>query len=155
MRQLVVIDIDPCPKPRLTQRDKIPRLQTPAAKRYFQWKQAFQLQLKKRSIKKIDHDGFVQVEFHISVPNSWSKKKKLKMHGEAHRSRPDIDNLLKALLDSVYSEDAKIYSIKAKKIWSHVGRIIIKMPPQLAGTHLNPVINIDEHYSLPPISERK
>ena len=158
MSQLCIIDIDPKPKPRMVHSDRFGWRQTPAARKYFQWKTEFQALLKQKNITAIDHDGFLQVEFHLPMAKSWSKKKKLKMFGEPHRQRPDLDNLIKALLDSIYAEDCNIYSIKAKKIWADTGKIVIKMPEtiagaqSLAGTHLNPAINIDEHYSLPFIS---
>jgi Holliday junction resolvase RusA-like endonuclease len=46
--------------------------------------------------------------FFIPVPPSWSKKKKKLHHGSLHQSKPDLDNLLKALCDSLITEDKYI-----------------------------------------------
>jgi len=60
------------------------------------------------------------------MPKSWSKKKKLEMVGRPHKQKPDLDNLLKALLDAVFDEDCEIWDIQATKYWNTRGMIIIK-----------------------------
>jgi len=59
------------------------------------------------------------------MPKSWSKKKKAEMLGQPHQQKPDIDNLLKALMDAVLPEDSHIYDIRATKYWGNVGGIDI------------------------------
>jgi len=54
------------------------------------------------------------IRFYIPVPKSWSKKKKKLYHGTLHQSQPDIDNLVKAVFDSLVSED---------KYVGHIGSI--------------------------------
>lgn len=44
----------------------------------------------------------------------------------SHKAKPDIDNLLKALLDSVFNDDAHIYDIRAIKKWGENGQIVIE-----------------------------
>ena len=52
------------------------------------------------------------------MPKSWSAKKKLAMRGKPHRQKPDIDNLVKAVIDSIYPEDdAAVPGIVARKRW--------------------------------------
>jgi Holliday junction resolvase RusA-like endonuclease len=46
--------------------------------------------------------------FFIPVPRSWSKKKKRAHHGKLHQAKPDLDNLLKAMLDALIVEDKYI-----------------------------------------------
>lgn len=46
--------------------------------------------------------------FFLPCHVSWSKKKKKLHHGQLHQSQPDLDNLLKALTDSLISEDKYI-----------------------------------------------
>lgn len=58
-----------------------------------------------------------QIRFYIPCPKSWTKKKKLKYHGTLHSSRPDIDNCLKALLDSLFTEDKFIGHLEVSKHW--------------------------------------
>jgi Holliday junction resolvase RusA-like endonuclease len=57
------------------------------------------------------------VTFFIPCPRSWSKKKKKLYHFRLHQSKPDIDNLAKALLDSLLFEDKHIAHIELFKRW--------------------------------------
>lgn len=57
------------------------------------------------------------VTFFIPVPQSWSKKKKKEHHGTFNQSKPDIDNLIKALLDSLMAEDKQIAHLEIQKRW--------------------------------------
>ena len=61
--------------------------------------------------------------FLIPMPKSWSTKKKADMLGKHHQQRPDIDNLLKGLMDALLEEDSHIHSVYAKKVWSDKGAI--------------------------------
>jgi len=64
--------------------------------------------------------------FIIAMPKSWPKKKKEKMQGKPHKTKPDIDNILKSVFDSLLGDDSKISSIaSAKKTWGVLGEIII------------------------------
>ena len=55
------------------------------------------------------------------MPKSSSKKKKKEMNGNPHQSRPDVDNIMKGLMDCLFQEDAHIHTIYAKKVWSEIG----------------------------------
>jgi Holliday junction resolvase RusA-like endonuclease len=57
------------------------------------------------------------ITFFIPVPPSWSKKKKKLHHGRFHQSKPDIDNLQKAFLDSLMAEDKQIAHLEVQKRW--------------------------------------
>lgn len=59
----------------------------------------------------------LHVSFFIPVPRTWSKKKKNAHHGMIHQSKPDIDNLTKAFLDSLVAEDKFIGNITITKRW--------------------------------------
>ena len=54
---------------------------------------------------------------YLPIPMSWTKKKKAAMAGALHRSRPDRDNIDKAILDSLFKEDSGIASGKIEKRW--------------------------------------
>jgi Holliday junction resolvase RusA-like endonuclease len=57
------------------------------------------------------------ITFVIPVPRSWSNKKKKLYHGTFHQSKPDIDNLQKAFLDSLMKEDKQIAHLEVQKRW--------------------------------------
>jgi Holliday junction resolvase RusA-like endonuclease len=59
----------------------------------------------------------ISITFFIPVPPSWSKKKKKLHHGMLHQSTPDLSNLLKAMEDSMVSEDKYIAQYSACKRW--------------------------------------
>lgn len=71
------------------------------------------------------------VKFYLPVPKSWSKSKKSQMHLQYHMTRCDLDNLMKALMDSLMSEDKHIAHFEAAKYWinADTGHIeITEMP---------------------------
>ncbi len=55
------------------------------------------------------------VTFHISMPKSWSEKKKREMDGKPHQQIPDRDNLLKAFQDTFCGDDAYIHDGRVRK----------------------------------------
>lgn len=101
--------IPPVPKPRQTRRDKWQ--QRPCVMKY----RAFADEVRYAGVTIQDT---VSVTFYLPMPISWSKRKRKKMNGTAHQQKPDIDNLVKALLDAVLSDDSHVYSVKAEKYWS-------------------------------------
>jgi Holliday junction resolvase RusA-like endonuclease len=62
--------------------------------------------------------------FEIPMPESWSKKKRAGLLGKPHKQKPDIDNLVKAVFDSVFEDDAHIWRVSAIKIWAERGAIL-------------------------------
>jgi Holliday junction resolvase RusA-like endonuclease len=67
----------------------------------------------------------VEVVFLIPMPDTWSAKKKEQMNGMPHETTPDTDNLVKALKDTLRSQDSDIWWEKAEKRWAYRGSIII------------------------------
>ena len=76
---------------------------------------------------------YVKIDFHVQIPKSWSKKKKAEMEGMFCDNNADIDNYVKATLDSCegyyYENDKQIVMIRARKFWSEVGRIEYSQQP--------------------------
>lgn len=113
-----IYPITPVPKPRMTQRDRrLPK--RPCVARYH----AFKDQVRALGVE-VPASG-AHVEFKMPMPKSWSGKKKSRMVFTPHQQKPDIDNLLKALLDAVHKDDSHIWDIRASKSWSTEGKIII------------------------------
>ncbi len=110
-------NITPNPKPRMTRRDKWAK--RPAVLRYFAFKDEVRL-------KGVVYEYGKAITFHMPMPKSWSKKKKAEMDGKPHKQRPDIDNMIKSLFDSLYDEDAHIWWVgETKKLWAYEGSIEI------------------------------
>jgi len=120
-RKSIEFDINPMAKPRMTRSDKWK--QRDVVIRYFQWKDSIEKTAKK---EKFELPNEYEVTFFVQMPKSWSEKKRRKMKHQPHVSRPDLDNLLKALNDSLCEEDSQIWKVKAEKVWSIRGSIIIK-----------------------------
>lgn len=66
-----------------------------------------------------------KVLFTLPMPGSWSKTKRASLDGQPHLLKPDVDNLLKALLDALYIDDAHIWSVAVEKRWGTAGSIAI------------------------------
>lgn len=110
--------ITPVPKPRQTQSDKWNR--RPCVMRY----RDFADEVTRQKINAPVCGA--NVTFVMPMPKSWSKKKKAHMEDMPHQQKPDIDNLLKALLDAIYEDDSVVWNICATKIWGYIGKIIIR-----------------------------
>ena len=70
--------------------------------------------------------------FKIKMPMSWSQKKKIAMQGTPHISKPDTDNLLKAIKDGlsgrVYDDDCQVWRItNITKTWDIDGGIELEL----------------------------
>lgn len=119
---LVIFEITPVAKPRMTQSDK---WQTrPATSRYWAFKD--ELQLQARQFGFTLSEAF-KVSFCLPMPASWSKAKRDRMLGSKHAGRPDLSNLLKAVEDSLLpDDDSGIWFIQAQKTWAIEGMIAIE-----------------------------
>lgn len=115
------IDIEPNTKPRQTRSDKWN--ERPCVMRY----RAFADELR----YKVAASGYrvgkvLDIQFIITMPNSWSVKKKAAYNGLPHETTPDIDNLLKAFMDALMAQDKKVHTVTASKIWGIAGSIILR-----------------------------
>ena len=112
-------EITPVAKPRMTIRDKrLPK--RPVVAKYH----AFKDEIRFAGVKLPEYGAVVH--FHLPMPKSWSKKKKQKNFGMPHKQTPDLDNMLKALLDSIYQDDKKVWNIRdLSKFWAYEGAIVI------------------------------
>ena len=63
--------------------------------------------------------------FEMPMPPSWSKRKKFEMHGMPHQQVPDIDNLVKGVMDALFDNDSEVHEIAAAKIWSERGKVYV------------------------------
>ncbi len=109
--------ITPCPKPRMTQRDKWKK--RPAVMRY----RAFKDKCRAHGVKLPQP---CEVIFSIPMPKSWSETKRSKMVGKPHQAKPDLDNLIKGLWDATVRNDERLWSVHAEKRWGAGGGIFVR-----------------------------
>jgi Holliday junction resolvase RusA-like endonuclease len=115
--------INPIGKPRMTQRDKWLNPPRKEVLRYRLAKDAVEYFSQANNFVCTD---ILSVDFYITMPESWSKKKKAMMDNKPHQQKPDIDNLIKFLLDTLLPNgDEGIHTITARKLWAYEGTIII------------------------------
>ena len=112
------IPVDPVSKPRMTQRDRWKK--RPAVMKYHNFCDI----LRPYSVP-FQKSSRLSIVLELPMPKSWSKKKKQAMDGKPHQHRPDLDNLVKAVLDAFFEEDKQIYEIRGAKFWKVKGSILI------------------------------
>lgn len=115
----IKLAIVPVPKPRMTRSDVWK--QRDCVVRYWAFKDELKLLWGDRDLP----DTFWAV-FTMPMPISWSKKKKLEMHGSHHTDKPDADNLGKGFMDALWDDDSGIWDVRFTKIWGAEGSIEIK-----------------------------
>ena len=114
MTQHHVIFIEPNTKPRMTRSDKWKK--RPCVMRYRHFADNLRTQFAQKGIP-TDFDS-IEIEFHFAMPSTWSKKNKLEMDQKPHQNKPDIDNLCKAVFDSLMDDDSGVYQLTASKWWT-------------------------------------
>lgn len=112
--------LTPVPKPRQTKADVWKK--RPCVLRY----RAFADEARRLGIDVQNGD---RITFRLAMPASWKAAKRARMSGKPHLQRPDLDNLLKALMDAVLPEDCTIWTLgSVAKRWADVGAIEIDRP---------------------------
>lgn len=98
-------------KPRMTQQDKW--IKRPCVLEYWDYKAAIRLVV--GSLPADTHT--VSWVAYFSMPKSWSKKKKARLAGERHQTRPDRDNVDKGILDALFDNDSRVSDGSLSKRW--------------------------------------
>ena len=121
MKNTISIHVQPIPYARMTRFSKWNK----QSKKYTQYKQYIQLMVKK---EKFELSNRLSINFYIPMAKSWTKKKRFQMAYEPHQQKPDLDNLVKGLLDSLFQYcggDHAVCEIRATKYWADEGCIEI------------------------------
>ena len=122
-----IYNITPVPAPRMVKSDRWAR--RPCVIRYFKNRDEL-----RRLGFVFKPSGYTYVLV-LPMPQSWSKKKREEMNGKPHTSRPDIDNMIKSLMDASFKEDSHVYQVSVTKIWGYEGKII-----ELKDSNLNDLL---------------
>lgn len=79
----------------------------------------------------LDSELKVSLYFYFVPPKSWSKKRKVVAIGQYKRTKPDIDNLIKTVLDAannhLWKDDNQIVEIHSFKQYAEEPKIIMKL----------------------------
>ena len=117
--------------PVVASRARVTRWATFFPKKYQAFRDEFKELLTNYDATPVDDLLYVKIDFHVQMAKSWSKKKTKEKDGELCDNNADIDNYIKATLDSLegkyYDNDNQIVMIRARKYWSTNGRIEFDM----------------------------
>lgn len=127
VKSKIILNITPETNVRATQGDKIffriPReklfksglARLKRLEKYNEYKINLRAEAMKKRFNLPEQGAFIK--FFIPMPKTWRKFKRESMHFKLHKSKPDIDNLCKALFDGLFSEDKNISHFEAAKFW--------------------------------------
>lgn len=116
---LVYFPIAPCAAPRQVRSDRWNP--SPAVVRYRQFRDDLRAQA---LLLKYTPGDTLSLRFILPMPESWSLKKKREMDGKPHTVKPDLDNLVKAVKDSLLTSDSHVWRYeRMEKVWGIAGAI--------------------------------
>lgn len=130
-RKYFLFDVVPMGAVRMSQSDRwktnpdhhnILQRQRPEVTRYFRFKRTIKEQSAKMGYTQ---ENTLEIVFLVPMPASWSKKKKERENKMPVKTKPDIDNYVKAFLDALLVEDGHIWKIIAEKRYAYKGSIIV------------------------------
>ncbi len=67
----------------------------------------------------------LDIVFFVPMPDAWSEKKKQRSIGLPCKVRPDVDNMVKGVMDCLKSEDGDVWYVRAEKRYAWSGSILI------------------------------
>ena len=110
-------------KPRMTRRDKWAK--RPAVMRYRDWSDRLRAAAG-NLLPRADKVTSITWSAYFAPPKSWKIVNRVDAIGELHRAKPDLDNIAKAVLDSLWpDDDSAIAVMQCDKAWSARPRIEI------------------------------
>lgn len=110
---------EPIGKPRMTQQDRWKK--RPATDRYWEWCDIARVAAGLGKMEKANAEDYfgVIVFAHCSIPKSYSPKKRAALEGMLCSSKPDTDNIIKALCDALFENDERICIMQGYKYWAY------------------------------------
>lgn len=111
----IVVPGNPVAKPRMTKRDKWK--QRPCVIRYREWADRARQLAGFQEKQILTRATRLHFRAYFAVPKSWGSKLKESLKGLPHLQRADIDNVQKAIMDSLFRNDQMIYCGEQAKFW--------------------------------------
>lgn len=115
--------INPRGKPRMVKSDAWKKRKV--VMEYWAWKELLLKEAEHVCLPDLPEE--FKVTFYVEMPDSWSKRKKQEYDGKPHKSKPDWDNMAKALQDCLCKSDSHVHDVHVKKRWSYHGYIKIEL----------------------------
>lgn len=119
---MIVVEITPIPKPRMTRRDKWLNPPRKCVSAYWAFKDELNFQLARFGFERDRKTLFAKVV--VAFPKSYTKKKMQSLDGMPHEQKPDTDNFIKAICDAMMKEDKKVHTVFVNKVWGYTPQII-------------------------------
>lgn len=126
---IFIFNGDPVSKPRQTRSDKWKKREV--VEKYRGFADHIRLQLNVQGWQRVNpKPDALKITFFLLPPKVYEKQVLLaEAKGELifHKQKPDIDNLIKAVLDALYQEDKTVHTIEASKYYRMNPGIIIEI----------------------------
>lgn len=61
------------------------------------------------------------------MPSSLSKRKRAEVDGEWCLTKPDADNIVGAVMDALFEDDAAVVDVSCRKVWGAEGELRIEV----------------------------
>ena len=120
-------DINPVP----AARPRVSRWSTYYPKKYTRFKKDMEALTSELNTTPCENLVCVSLKFKIKIPASWSKKKRLERENTYCNNNSDIDNYIKAILDSLngvyFLDDRQVVEVFASKKYSNDPKILFTM----------------------------
>ena len=120
-------DINPVP----AARPRVSRWSTYYPKKYTRFKKEMEALTGELDTTPCENLVVVSLRFKIKIPQSWSKKKRLERENTYCNNNSDIDNYIKAILDSLngvyFMDDRQVVEVFASKKYSNEPQILFTM----------------------------
>lgn len=130
-RKFYLFDVIPMGAVRMSQSDRWKtnpnhtdpkKRQREVVTKYFAYKDTLRWQAKQM---KYEFKNHLDVVFIVPIPDSFSEKKKQRLNGTPVKTKPDIDNYVKAFMDALKTEDGDVWYNKAIKVYGFKGSILV------------------------------
>ena len=123
-RLTIVVPGRPVAKPRMTRSDKWKK--RPCVLQYRAW--CDKARGYAEGLPPHDSIAMLTAKAFFCPPASWSRKKRRETIGRLHRQKPDVDNILKAILDCFFpSGDEGVAFVSCFKVWDMVERLELEL----------------------------
>lgn len=111
------------------------KVYNPQRKKALEYKWDAAKQMRSQALERpLEAPVCVNMVFHMPMPKSWSQKRREEQLGKPMTSKPDVDNLMKWILDVLngiaYHDDRYVTSGYFEKKWGYEGKVQISIQEQ-------------------------